>query len=94
MTMKPEDAALVPDQLSIANALDRMSTLGLHDRIDELLTKATALSLVTYGEQGHTFRSLSGDMQDVYMWTLSDMISEIHDTWAAYLNSVQRDSRK
>lgn len=40
------------------------------------LTKAYALSLMTYGEAGEEFRCLAGDLQGEYMWALSDLLGE------------------
>jgi hypothetical protein len=81
------------DTNSTENQPDVMSTLDLADRMDELLSKAMALSLVTYAEQGETFRRLSDDAQDVYMWALSDMIKDIEKTWKTYFESAPKEWR-
>jgi hypothetical protein len=87
----PADTTI--DASSSAIRLDAMSKLELVDRMDELLSKATALSLVTYGEQGETFRRLSDANQDIFMWTLGDMIQEIHNAWGAYFSRLTKEDR-
>ena len=52
------------------------SVLAAQDRMQAALLKAKSLSLVTYGEQGETFRSLKDDDQEVILWTLSDLVCE------------------
>ena len=50
------------------------------DDVDSLLEKSSKLSALlvhTYGESGESFRGLSGDLQDRFMWTCSDLMFEI-----------------
>ena len=46
------------------------------DGLNETLSKAQALSYMTWGESGEKFRGMCDEMQDVYMWALSDLIKE------------------
>lgn len=44
------------------------------DGLNETLAKAKALALMTYGESGEKFRGMCDEMQDTYLWALSDII--------------------
>lgn len=46
------------------------------DAIRVALLKAQAVSAVTFGESGETFRNLNDDYQDVLMWTISGLIGD------------------
>lgn len=47
------------------------------DRAHEAANKLHALLMHTYGESGTHLRSMSGELQDHYMWACSDLASEI-----------------
>jgi hypothetical protein len=69
------------------NAAGKLSDLGtlsvveLRDRIGEYVSKARALSMMTWADQGESFRNLSHDIQDEFMWALSGMLDEIKRAW-------------
>jgi len=61
--------------------LSKVSVVDLRDRIGGYLSKARALSMMTWADQGEAFRNLSGDIQDEFMWALSGMIDEVKSAW-------------
>lgn len=61
--------------------LSSVSVLDLQDRVSGYLSKAHALSMMTWADQGEAFRNLSGDIQDEFMWALSGMLDEIRGAW-------------
>lgn len=53
----------------------------------------TALLSMTYGEQGATFRVLSDDLQDAFMWACSMLASEIQELTAALQEELTAEGR-
>lgn len=47
------------------------------DLIDENAKKLSALLNHTIGESGESFRNLSGEIQDDYLWACSDMAKQV-----------------
>jgi len=54
--------------------------LGLRDEVDKKLLQAWSLVQNTYGE-GDSFRRLSDDIQDAYMYTISDLLDSVRSAW-------------
>jgi hypothetical protein len=61
--------------------LYKLSDVELRDRIGEFVSKARALSMMTWADQGESFRNLSHDIQDEFMWALSGMLDEVKAAW-------------
>lgn len=61
--------------------LSSVSIVDLQDRVSGYLSKAHALSMMTWADQGEAFRNLSHDIQDEFMWALSGMLDEIRSAW-------------
>lgn len=61
--------------------LASLDIVDLRDRIGEYVSKARALSMMTWADQGESFRNLSHDIQDEFMWALSGMLDEIKAAW-------------
>lgn len=53
--------------------------IDLKDVIDTKARQLRAMLELTWGEEtnGETFRSMSADLQDTYMWACSDMARDI-----------------
>lgn len=47
---------------------------GLIDRVNEALSKAQAMVYMTHGSAGESFRSMSDETQDRFLWALCDHI--------------------
>ncbi|MGF6493937.1 hypothetical protein ABIE56_002122 [Luteibacter sp. 621] len=54
--------------------------LGLRDEVDKKLLQAWSLVQNTYGE-GDSFRRLSDDIQEAYMYTISDLLDSVRSAW-------------
>jgi hypothetical protein len=54
--------------------------LGLRDEVDKKLLQAWSLVQNTYGE-GDSFLRLSDDIQDAYMYTISDLLDSVRSAW-------------
>jgi hypothetical protein len=67
------------------------SKLELEDFIHERMLKAHALAANTYGASGEGFRGMNDDLQDNYLWALSDMLREANE---AQQELVRRSSRR
>ena len=62
--------------------LTQSSNFDLEDFISDRLVKANALIANTYGESGDAFRNLNDDLQDTYLWTISDLLREANEARA------------
>jgi len=58
---------------------------GARDALYESLKKAQAMAKVTYGESGDGFRTMSTDLQDRFMWALSDLLDDACEALDEYL---------
>jgi len=65
----------------VLSDLAGLSNVDLRDRVGEFLSKARALSMMTWADQGEAFRNLSPDIQDEFMWALSGMLDEVKAAW-------------
>lgn len=61
------------ETLSATEKADLLST------VNSLSAKLHALLYATYGDQGEAFREMDGEIQDNYMWTCSDMATQLRD---------------
>ncbi|NID06820.1 hypothetical protein HBF26_18180 [Luteibacter jiangsuensis] len=61
--------------------LASLEVVDLRDRIGEYVSKARALSMMTWADQGESFRNLSHDVRDEFMWALSGMLDEVKAAW-------------
>jgi hypothetical protein len=61
--------------------LSNLSVMDLRDRVGGFVSKARALSMMTWADQGEAFRNLSDDIQDEFMWALSGMLDEVKGAW-------------
>jgi len=50
--------------------------MSAFDDLHEALLKAKALSYMTYGNAGESFRSMGDEVQDEFLWALSDLLVE------------------
>lgn len=50
--------------------------LGAYAALSAAVVKARALSMMTYGEAGPTFRSMADALQDEYLWALSGLLKD------------------
>ena len=71
------------------NAISQLS-----DTIETSLLKACALAAHTYGEDSGTgFRDMSEEYQDVYLWTVAELIRDAKQAWDT-MNELMIDIRK
>lgn len=56
-------------------------------------SQLTALLSMTCGEQGATFRMLSDDLQDAFMWACSMLASEIQELTDALQEQLTSEGR-
>lgn len=56
-----------------------MNNLDHTDRIHQLAQKLSAMLTLTTGEPGETFRMMSHDIQNDYLWACADMACELRD---------------
>ena len=63
-----------------------MNRAELLDEVMKHVTQADAMAHMTYGNSGETFRCMSHDLQDEFLWALSDRIGEAR----ALLDSLAR----
>ena len=57
--------------------VNRLIPLETLDKLTVAAAKLDALLACTYGESGESFRNMNGDIQDVFLWTCSDLSREI-----------------
>ncbi|WP_406622491.1 hypothetical protein [Acidovorax sp. SDU_ACID1] len=50
--------------------------LDAYDALNAAVTKAHAMSMMTYGNAGECFRCMSNALQDEYLWALGDLLSD------------------
>ena len=48
------------------------------DTLNEALAQARALIMQTYAEAGESFRNMTHELQDEYMWAVSNRIDAAH----------------
>lgn len=57
-------------------ATEELSCIDSMDRLNVLLLKAQALVQNAHGQSGETFRLLTDEFQDNYLWAVSDMLGD------------------
>ncbi len=61
--------------------------LDAFDTLSAAVTKARALSMMTYGNAGESFRDISDALQDEYLWALGDLLGDAVEALAIINNS-------
>jgi hypothetical protein len=63
--------------------------IDAYDAAHEAGLKLRAMLAVTYGSQGETFRNLSDDLQDCFLWACYDQIVLINEAIEAMAETGQ-----
>lgn len=61
---------------SVSNEPAPRDLLDAFDTLNAAVTKAHALSMMTYGNAGESFRDMADALQDEYLWALGDLLSD------------------
>ena len=76
-------------RILLSEVLTMARNIDAFDTANEAALKLRAMLAMTYGSQGETFRNLSAELQDCFLWACYDKIITINEAIEAMLEDGQ-----